>query len=153
MLWGLQIFYSCSHFATILDKRKRNEKTLQNVIFAQTMSLPKLYLPSTMNAWLKPSISTHSKTRTKACTRHFICLVLNTLCSKAKHVRHLVWDLIRGFEWLEILGFILWYSTSPFLCLVHGMYDFGVCSVVKFLSYTKCIMVYHFLFLSWFDVI
>ena len=31
------------------------------------------------------------------------CFVLNTLCFKTKHLRRLVWDLVRGFECIEIL--------------------------------------------------
>ena len=32
------------------------------------------------------------------------CFVLDTLCSKTRHLRRLVQDLIRSFEWLEIQG-------------------------------------------------
>ena len=50
-----------------------------------------------------------AKTSQYFCSRHLKCFVLNTLCSKTKHRRHLK----RGFEWLELLGFtvlvyILW---------------------------------------------
>ena len=42
-------------------------------------------------------------------TRLFVCFVLKKLCSKAKWLRSLVQDfvqnLVRGFEWLEVLGF------------------------------------------------
>ena len=50
---------------------------------------------------LKPSFFSHSKPR----TRLLKCFVLITLCCKTKHLWSLVWDLVRGFGWLEILGF------------------------------------------------
>ena len=49
---------------------------------------------------LKPSSSSHSKPP----TGHLKCFVLNTLCSKTKHLRCLVRDLVQGFKWLEELG-------------------------------------------------
>ena len=55
---------------------------------------------------LKPSISSHSKPRTKSCTRWFKCFVVEHSVFKTKHLRHIVQDLERGLEWLEILG--LW---------------------------------------------
>ena len=47
--------------------------------------------------FLKPSISSHSKSR----TRRLRCFVLEHTVFKTKHLR----SLIRGFELLEILGF------------------------------------------------
>ena len=38
--------------------------------------------------------------------RHLKCFVLNTLCSKTKHLRRLA----RGFQWLEILGLRIYLS-------------------------------------------
>ena len=35
-------------------------------------------------------------------TRRLNCFFLNTLCSKTKHLRCLVWDLVQGFEWLKV---------------------------------------------------
>ena len=53
---------------------------------------------------VKPSISIQSKPCTMTCTRLLKCFVLNTPCSKTKHLRSLVRWLVRGFDWLEILG-------------------------------------------------
>ena len=53
---------------------------------------------------LKPSISTHSKPCMTSRTRLLKCFVLITLCCKTKHLRSLVWAIVRGFEWLEIVG-------------------------------------------------
>ena len=53
---------------------------------------------------LKPNISSHSKPHTRSHTRHLKCFVLNTLCYKRKHLKQIVQDLLRGSEWLEILG-------------------------------------------------
>ena len=56
---------------------------------------------------IKPSISSHSKSRMRSRMRRFKCFVLNALCSKTKHLRHFIRDLVQEFEWLEILGFTL----------------------------------------------
>ena len=53
----------------------------------------------------KPSISTHSKPRTMPCTRLLKCFVMIALCCKTKPLRSLVEGIVRGFEWVEILGF------------------------------------------------
>ena len=47
-------------------------------------------------------ISCHSKPCKSSCTRHLNCFVFNTLL-KTKHMKHFVWDLVRGFECIEIL--------------------------------------------------
>ena len=42
----------------------------------------------------------------RSCTRRLKCFVLNSLCSKTKkHLRRLIWDLVRAFEWVEIVAF------------------------------------------------
>ena len=56
---------------------------------------------------LKPSISTHSNPRTMPRMRLLKCFVLQHSIIKTKHLRSLVWRLLRGFEWVEILGFPL----------------------------------------------
>ena len=61
---------------------------------------------------LKSSISSHSKPYMTHCTRHLKCFDLITLCCKTKHLRNLIGAIIRGFEWLEILGF----SQKTFIC-------------------------------------
>ena len=48
----------------------------------------------------KPSISSHSKPRTWSRMRHLKCFVLEQSVFKTNYSRRLV----RGFEWLEILG-------------------------------------------------
>ena len=53
---------------------------------------------------VKPSISTHSKPRTRRHMRLLKCFVLIILCSKTKHLRSLVRGIVRGFEWEEIPG-------------------------------------------------
>ena len=37
-------------------------------------------------------------------TRLLTCFVLITLCCKTKHLRSLLWAILRGWDWLEILG-------------------------------------------------
>ena len=68
---------------------------------------------------VKPSSSSHSESCMSPCTRRFKCFVLNTLCSKTKHLRSLVPD----FEWLEELGdFRLKMKTklrNPFLNVIY----------------------------------
>ena len=48
------------------------------------------------------------------CKRLLKCFVLITLCCKSKHLRILVRDLLRDFEWLGILGFTIkvWFENS-----------------------------------------
>ena len=50
---------------------------------------------------VKPSISTHSKPR----TRLLKCFVLQHNVIKTKHLRSLIRGVIRVFEWVEILGY------------------------------------------------
>ena len=57
---------------------------------------------------LKPSISTHSKPCTMPRMRLLKCFVLQHSMIKTKHLRKLVQRLVRGFEWVEILGFRAW---------------------------------------------
>ena len=54
----------------------------------------------------KPSISSHSKPRTRSRTKLLKCVALQHSIIKTTHLRSLIQGLIRGFEWLEILGFI-----------------------------------------------
>ena len=61
---------------------------------------PRLWSFTGEHPRLKSSISTHSKLR----MRLFKCFVLIILCCKTKHLRSLVWGIIQGFEWVEILG-------------------------------------------------
>ena len=44
---------------------------------------------------LKLSISSRSKPRTRSCTRHLKCFVLEHSVSRTKHLRHLVWPDMR----------------------------------------------------------
>ena len=65
----------------------------------------------------------------KAPTRVLKCFVLIKLCCKTKHLINLVQDLIRGFEWLEILRFRM--GSQGLTQHVH-------CAVVSnFLSYSS----------------
>ena len=57
---------------------------------------------------LKPSISTR--------TRLLICFVLQHSAVKTKHLRDLVWGVIWGFEWVEILGLILVHIKNSSEC-------------------------------------
>ena len=54
---------------------------------------------------VKPSIFTHSKPHTMPHTRLLKRFVLQHSVIKTKHLRSLVRGIIRGFEWVEILGF------------------------------------------------
>ena len=53
---------------------------------------------------VKPSISSHSKPHMRSSTRRTKCFVLEQSVFKTKKLRCLVWDLVRDFEWLKILG-------------------------------------------------
>ena len=54
---------------------------------------------------VKPSFSSHSKPPTMPCTRILKRFVLITLFCKTKHLRSLIQAIVRGSEWLEMLGF------------------------------------------------
>ena len=72
---------------------------------------------------LKPSISSHSKSRVRHHTRHLRCFVLEHSVFKTKHLRRLV----QGFEWLEILGLCLWiYLKSELLKTIQIQINFFV---------------------------
>ena len=49
----------------------------------------------------------NTKPRTKPRMRLLKCFVLIELCFKTKSLRILEWGVVRGFEWVEILGLIL----------------------------------------------
>jgi hypothetical protein len=77
---------------------------------------------------LKPSISTHSKTRTTPRTRFLKCFVLITLCCKTKKLRSLIRGVVRGFEWVEILGFLLRWYLWPFGIPDNHIFKLAFCS-------------------------
>ena len=51
---------------------------------------------------LKPCISSHSNPHMIARTRLLKCFVLQHIVIRTKHLRNLVWGIIRGFECLEM---------------------------------------------------
>ena len=76
---------------------------------------------------------------------HLKCFVLNTLCYETKHLRHLIRDLVWGFEWLEILGLIsytqYWYSTSEVMLVCMSAFRSKLVQmklIIIFLLQHKC---------------
>ena len=88
---------------------------------------------------LKPSISTHSKHRTMLGMRLLKCFVLQHSVIKTKHLRSLIRGVVRGFEWVEILGLRHHIKSQPLklycFCFVESsMLYFCLCTLLLKLS-------------------
>ena len=103
--------------------------------------------------WLKPSISSHLKPRTTPRTKLLKCFVLVTLCCKTKHLRSLVQAIVRGFEWLEILGLIpavLHYQNGSFTAEIlplnyrcHSLLNISLIMVKWIIINAICSLIFH----------
>ena len=73
---------------------------------------------------LKPGISTNSKPRRRPRTRLLKCFVLQHNVIKTKHLRSLIRVVVRGFEWVEILG-LTNFPWALFWFLAKSITNFG----------------------------
>ena len=82
------------------------------ILFGRSLDYIRFDLKTNKLAFPKPCIFGHSKPITRFWMLHLKCFVLNTLCSKTKHLRHSVRNFVQGYEWLQILGFTLNFLIS-----------------------------------------
>ena len=93
--------------AVTIDSKTYKRTEFYYLLFCHNIVTYQAYFwhpPSSFQLKLFQLFKTSYVCTTFLCKRLLKCFVLITLCCKTKRLRSLIWDLLRGFEWLEILG-------------------------------------------------